>query len=152
MSHDKGRTMKHEQRKSQHVKTNQGFWPALVVAGQTTEPCCPGKTARNNPPTRQHDDAARRLWQCDNLHMSPLGIGRLCRLLAGVPLIHESDLDMGVRDFLDSHRPRDAQRVASKQAIKRTDTERKVEEYRYNGMTQENIIGEKSRRSVGGPA
>jgi hypothetical protein len=26
------------------VKTGQGFWPALVVAGQTTEPCHPGNT------------------------------------------------------------------------------------------------------------
>jgi hypothetical protein len=52
---NKSKTMKHEQNKSQKVKTRQGLRVALIVACQTTKSCRPGKGTLHHPaPTAVH--------------------------------------------------------------------------------------------------
>src|SRR6266566_5336327 len=102
MSHYKGKTMKHEHSKSQQVKTSQRLWQAFKVASQATEPCHPGKTALHHPSARQQNEATLGLGQFDDFQAYPLCLGRLCRFIASVALIHESQLDMVARHFLDS--------------------------------------------------
>ncbi len=102
MSHNKGKTMKHEYSESQQMKTRQRLWPALIVTSQTTKTSRPSKTALHDPSARQQDKAAFGLWQFDDLQTYSVCLGRLCRLITRVSLIDERHLDMRARDFLDS--------------------------------------------------
>ena len=101
MSHYKGKTMKHEHGKSQQVKTNQRLWQAFIIASQAAKPCHPGKTAFDDPATRQQDEAMLGLRQFDDLQAYPMCFGSLCWLITSVALIHESQLDMVACRFLD---------------------------------------------------
>jgi hypothetical protein len=51
MSHYKGKTMQHEHRKGQQVKTGQCLGQAFIIACQPTKTSYPGKTALDNPVT-----------------------------------------------------------------------------------------------------
>ncbi len=94
--------MEHEHGKCQQVKTSQRLWQAFIVASQAAKPCHPGKTALDDPATRQQDEAMLGLRQFDDLQTYPMCFGCLCWLITSVALICESQLDMVACRFLDS--------------------------------------------------
>src|SRR6266567_2091306 len=100
MSHQKDKTMQHEDRKSQHMKTYQRLWQALVVASQATKARHPGKTALDHPSAWQQDESTLGLGQFDDFQAYSVCLGRLGRLVAGVPLINESQVHALSRRFL----------------------------------------------------
>jgi hypothetical protein len=101
MSHQKGKTMQHEHSKSQQVKTRQRFWQAFIGTCQTTKARHPGKRAFHHPPAWQQDEAPLGLGQFDDFQAHPLLLSRLCRSLARVASIYESQLHVVSGHLLD---------------------------------------------------
>src|SRR5258708_37834930 len=104
MGHHKGKTMKHEHSKSQQMKTSQRFWQAFIVARQAAEPGHPGKTALPYPSAWQQDKTVLGFGQLDDFQAYPMYTRCLCRLIASVSLVHESQLHVLPRFFLPRSR------------------------------------------------
>src|SRR5205807_2318896 len=101
MSHDKGKTMKHEDSESQQVKTGQYVWQPFVVTGQATKTRHPGKTSLNDPTSGQQDEATLGLWQFDHFQTDAMRF-RLSRWhIACISLISIRQLYLVPCHFLD---------------------------------------------------
>src|SRR5438045_1887426 len=100
MSHHKGKTMKHEHGKSQHVKTCQRLGPTFVIASQASKTRHPRERAFNDPSAGQQNEASLGLWQLDHFQAHPVSSGGGAGWLAGVSLIHVCQFDMVSRFFL----------------------------------------------------
>src|SRR5450759_2657292 len=100
MSHNKGKSMKHEHSKSQQVKTRQRLWQPFIVASQATKTRHPGKTALHEPTPRQQHETALGMWQLDDLQLHTLLFGLLSRHFARVSLIDKGQFHRVPGDVL----------------------------------------------------
>src|SRR3954462_8044834 len=94
MSHEKGKALKHQDSKSQDMKTSQRFGPTFIIAGQPTKTCHPSKTALDHPSARQQDKTSLGFGQFDHFQANTLFLRSLRWSIAGVALIDKRDLDM----------------------------------------------------------
>jgi hypothetical protein len=92
--------MKQKHHEGQHMKTGQGFRPALVIASQTTKARHPGERALHHPSAGQQDEASLGLGQANHFQAHAMGLGNLGRVLASVTLIDKGEFDVLSRHFL----------------------------------------------------
>ena len=75
------------------VQVCQGACIAFVIFDEPAEACGAGKAAFDDPPAGEQHEAPRGLGQLHDLQFDAVRTGGHGRLLAGVALIDEGDLD-----------------------------------------------------------
>ena len=91
---------KHQDGKSQEMQSFQGIRQAFVITGQTAKTTHPAEATFHDPTTREQNKTFLGIGEFDHNKLNALLRGGLLRLVAGIALIHKSDLNVLTRHFL----------------------------------------------------
>src|SRR3954466_9863752 len=83
----------HEHQKGQEVKTSQTFRGSFEVTSQTSEACCPGEAALDDPSSWQKDKTFLGFRQFDNDQFDARFLRYFLWVITGVALIHIGDFN-----------------------------------------------------------